>query len=112
MNLMTVDDSLPSNFELLHLSYETLVDDEVLWIISQYCYFVWERICYRSMKRTRKAKILLDILLYDQWQYARSMSRMVRFVLSTAVFQISGSMPDLNQKMQSRFAYSLITREI
>ena len=29
MNLMTFDDSLPSNFELLHLSYETLMDDEM-----------------------------------------------------------------------------------
>ena len=42
MNLMTFDDSLPSNFELLHLSYETLMDDEVLGVIAQYCYFVWE----------------------------------------------------------------------
>ena len=42
MNLMTFADSLPSNFELLHLSYETLMDDEVLWMIAQYCYFVWE----------------------------------------------------------------------
>ena len=29
MNLMTFDDSLPSNFELLHLSYDTLMDDEM-----------------------------------------------------------------------------------
>ena len=42
MNLLTFNDSLPSNFELLHLSYETLMDDEVLWIIAQFCYFVWE----------------------------------------------------------------------
>ena len=41
MNLMTFNDGFPSNFELLHLSYETMMDDEVLWIIAQYCYYVW-----------------------------------------------------------------------
>ena len=50
------------------------------------------------MQRTRKVRILLDILLYDQWQYAiaRSRSRKVRFVLSKflSVYQISGCMAD------------------
>ena len=41
MNLMTFNDGFPSNFELLHLAYETMMEDEVLWIIAQYCYYVW-----------------------------------------------------------------------
>ena len=41
MNLMTLQDGYPSNFELLHLAYETMMDDEVLWIVAQYCTYVW-----------------------------------------------------------------------
>jgi hypothetical protein len=39
---MTSNDVFPSNFELLYLAYETLMDDEVLWILAQYCHYVWE----------------------------------------------------------------------
>ena len=31
----------PSNFELLHLSYEAMMNTEILWVISTYCYYVW-----------------------------------------------------------------------
>ena len=32
----------PSNFELLHLAYEALLDTEVLWLVSNFCFYVWE----------------------------------------------------------------------
>ena len=31
----------PSNFELLHLVYEAVMNVEILWIISTYCSYVW-----------------------------------------------------------------------
>ena len=31
----------PSNFELLHLAYEALLNREILWLISTYCSYVW-----------------------------------------------------------------------
>ena len=39
---MTFQDGFPSNFELLHFAYETMMDDEVLWIIAHYCSYVWD----------------------------------------------------------------------
>ena len=34
-------DQFPSNFELLHLAYEALLNTEILWVISTYCSYVW-----------------------------------------------------------------------
>ena len=31
----------PSNFELLHLAYEAVLNTEILWVISTYCCYVW-----------------------------------------------------------------------
>ena len=31
----------PSNFELLHLAYEALLNREILWLILTYCSYVW-----------------------------------------------------------------------
>ena len=31
----------PSNFELLHLAYEAILNTEILWVISTYCCYVW-----------------------------------------------------------------------
>ena len=39
----------PSNFELLHLAYEALLNTEILWVISTYCCYVWnEKISHGS----------------------------------------------------------------
>ena len=39
---MTFQDGSHSNFELLHLAYETMMDDELLWVIAHYCSYVWD----------------------------------------------------------------------
>ena len=31
----------PSNFELLHLAYEAILNTEILWVISTYCCYAW-----------------------------------------------------------------------
>jgi hypothetical protein len=31
----------PSNFELLHLAYEAILNKEILWVISTFCCYVW-----------------------------------------------------------------------
>ena len=33
----------PSNFELIHLAYEALLDGEVLWLVAHYCGYVWDQ---------------------------------------------------------------------
>ena len=39
----------PSNFELLHLAYEAILNTEILWVISIYCCYVWnERVANGS----------------------------------------------------------------
>ena len=30
------------NFELLHLAYEALMNVEILWLISTFCFYVWQ----------------------------------------------------------------------
>ena len=41
----------PSNFELLHLAYEAILNKEILWVISTFCCNVWnERVSNGSGK--------------------------------------------------------------
>ena len=42
MNMMT-QQSHPSDFELLNLAYMSDMDDEILWLITNYCHFVYEQ---------------------------------------------------------------------
>ena len=43
MHLMPVwATEFPSDFELLHLTYEAVMNVEILWLISMYCYYVWQ----------------------------------------------------------------------
>ena len=35
--------SSPSDFELLSLSYVSQMDNEILWLVSHYCYYVYEQ---------------------------------------------------------------------
>ena len=39
----------PSDFELLHLVYDALLDAEILWLVSHYCGYLWDQ-------RTRHGK--------------------------------------------------------
>ena len=41
MHLMPDLRNYPSNFELIHLSYDYMMDDEILWLVSQYCAYVY-----------------------------------------------------------------------
>ena len=43
MHLMPNLQAYPSNFELLHLAYESMMDEEILWLVSQYCAYVYEQ---------------------------------------------------------------------
>ena len=33
----------PSNFELIHLAYDSMMDEEILWLVSQYCAYVYDQ---------------------------------------------------------------------
>ena len=33
----------PSNFELINLAYESPMDDEICWLVAQYCFYVYEQ---------------------------------------------------------------------
>ena len=41
MHLMPDLDIYPSNFELIHLAYDSMMDDEILWLVAQYCAYVY-----------------------------------------------------------------------
>ena len=34
-------ENYPSNFELIHLAYDSMMDDEILWLVAQYCAYVY-----------------------------------------------------------------------
>ena len=41
MHLMPDLGNYPSNFELIHLAYDSMMDDEILWLVAQYCAYVY-----------------------------------------------------------------------
>ena len=43
MHLMPDLHVYPSNFEFLNLAYESMMDDEILWLVSNYCFYVYEQ---------------------------------------------------------------------
>ena len=43
MHLMPDSPTYPSNFELINLAYESPMDDEICWLVSQYCFYVYEQ---------------------------------------------------------------------
>ena len=43
MNLMPDLDSYPSNFELVYLAYDSRMDDEILWLVANFCYYVYDK---------------------------------------------------------------------
>ena len=43
MHLMPDSPTLPSNFELLNLAYDSPMDDEICWLVTQYCCYMYEQ---------------------------------------------------------------------
>ena len=43
MNLMPDLQTYPSNFELIHLAYDSMMDDEILWLVSNFCAYVYNQ---------------------------------------------------------------------
>ena len=43
MHLMPDLQVYPSNFELINLAYESPMDDEICWLVAQYCFYVYEQ---------------------------------------------------------------------
>ena len=43
MHLMPDLPTYPSNFELIHLAYDSMMDDEILWLVGHYCSYVYEQ---------------------------------------------------------------------
>ena len=43
MHLMADLPSYPSNFELINLTYDSMMDDEILWLVASYCFYVYEQ---------------------------------------------------------------------
>ena len=43
MHLMPDLPAYPSNFELIHLAYDSMMDEEILWLVSQYCAYVYDQ---------------------------------------------------------------------
>ena len=41
MHLMPDLGNYPSNFELIHLAYDSMMDDKILWLVAQYCAYVY-----------------------------------------------------------------------
>ena len=67
MHLMPDLDSYPSNFELITLVYDSMMDDEILWLLANYCYYVYDQ----KRKHAHNYIINVDKLrLYPMDQYA------------------------------------------
>ena len=67
MHLMPDLDSYPSNFELITLVYDSMMDDEILWLLANYCYYVYDQ----KRKHAHNCIINVDKLrLYPMDQYA------------------------------------------
>ena len=43
MHLMPDSPTYPSDFELINLAYDSPMDDEICWLVSQYCFYVYEQ---------------------------------------------------------------------
>jgi hypothetical protein len=43
MHLMADLPSYPSDFELINLTYDSMMDDEILWLVPSYCFYVYEQ---------------------------------------------------------------------
>ena len=43
MNLMPDLQNYPSNFELIHLAYDSMMDDEILGLVSNCCAYVYNQ---------------------------------------------------------------------
>ena len=55
MHLMHHATGYPSNFELINLAYDSMMDDEILWLVANYCYYVYEQ------KRKHSHNYVIDV---------------------------------------------------
>ena len=55
MHLMPDLPTYPSNFELINLAYDSTMDDEICWLVTQYCCYVYEQ------KKSRAHNYVIDV---------------------------------------------------
>ena len=55
MHLMPDSPTYPSDFELINLAYESPMDDEICWLVTQYCCYVYEQ------KKSRAHNYVIDV---------------------------------------------------
>jgi hypothetical protein len=56
-------ENLPSNLYLIHLAYDFMMDDDILWLVAQYCDFAYgqkSRMLTLSMWRILEAIYMLS----------------------------------------------------
>ena len=70
MHLMPDSPTYTSNFELINLAYESPMNDEICWLVSQYCFYVYEQKKMRAHSYTidvdKLRKHLMELYVLNQ----------------------------------------------